>query len=70
MCFTVYNGEESSLYVHHDILLPAVPMCMEWLNYDPGDEQLKPGNMIRWLVFLENFPENIFDKFLDTRHLQ
>lgn len=45
----VYNAENSDqgcLYVHHDILLPAVPLCMEWLNYDPGDEQLKPGNMI------------------------
>ncbi|KAK4323826.1 hypothetical protein Pmani_005466 [Petrolisthes manimaculis] len=42
----VYNSEEGSLYVHHDILLPAVPICMEWLNYDREDEQLKPGNLV------------------------
>ncbi|CAO1624648.1 unnamed protein product [Jaminaea pallidilutea] len=38
----VYTGsdqaenEGSSLYVHHDLLLPSFPLCLEWLNHTPA----------------------------------
>lgn len=27
---------DSNLYVHHDLMLPAFPLCVEWLNFRPG----------------------------------
>ncbi|XP_026680534.1 periodic tryptophan protein 1 homolog isoform X1 [Diaphorina citri] len=39
----VYNHESKDFYVHHDILLPSVPLCFEWLSYDPGSTET--GNL-------------------------
>ena len=30
-------GGPSNLYVHHDILLPAFPLAVAWLDCNPGD---------------------------------
>ncbi|APA09030.1 hypothetical protein SS1G_02902 [Sclerotinia sclerotiorum 1980 UF-70] len=32
----VYEDEADNLYVHHDIMLPAIPLCLEWLDLPVG----------------------------------
>ncbi|KAM3159469.1 PWP1-like protein [Lachancea thermotolerans] len=35
---------DSSLYVHHDLMLPAFPLCVEWVNYKPGSSSDDAAN--------------------------
>lgn len=37
----VYNEDEGSLYCHHDLLLPSLPLAVEWLDHEAGQS---PGN--------------------------
>ncbi|KAH6909138.1 transducin family protein/WD-40 repeat family protein [Coprinopsis sp. MPI-PUGE-AT-0042] len=32
----VYDESEENLYVHHDLMLPNFPLCLEWLDYHPA----------------------------------
>lgn len=32
---------ESTLYVHHDLMLPSFPLCVEWINYRPGQTDIQ-----------------------------
>jgi periodic tryptophan protein 1 len=35
----VYDNAEDNLYVHHDIMLPSFPICVEWINFSAlGDK--------------------------------
>lgn len=31
----VYDDSEENLYVHHDLMLPSFPLCLEWLDFPP-----------------------------------
>jgi len=33
----VYNDKEGYLYVHHDILMLNMPLCLTWLDYDANN---------------------------------
>ena len=36
----VYEDAADNLYIHHDILLPAIPLCLEWLDIAVGKSDL------------------------------
>ncbi|PGH03766.1 hypothetical protein AJ80_08636 [Polytolypa hystricis UAMH7299] len=44
----VYEDEADNLYVHHDIMLPAIPLCVEWLDMPvgKGTEGRANGNFV------------------------
>ncbi|KAK7690497.1 hypothetical protein QCA50_005595 [Cerrena zonata] len=31
----VYDESDEDLYVHHDLMLPSFPLCLEWLDFPP-----------------------------------
>ncbi|KAK4250490.1 WD40-repeat-containing domain protein [Corynascus novoguineensis] len=45
----VYEDSADNLYVHHDIMLPAIPLCVEWLDTPvskPGVDKDSVGNFV------------------------
>ncbi|KAI9760067.1 MAG: hypothetical protein M4579_001900 [Chaenotheca gracillima] len=45
----VYEDEADNLYVHHDIMLPAIPLCVEWLDIPVGKDNVEKdsrGNFV------------------------
>lgn len=32
----VYEESQDNIYVHHDLMLPAFPLCLEWLDFPPA----------------------------------
>lgn len=38
----VYEGEADNLYVHHDIMLPDIPLCVEWMDFAVNKPEIKP----------------------------
>ncbi|PKY04771.1 putative rRNA processing protein Pwp1 [Aspergillus campestris IBT 28561] len=44
----VYEDAADNLYVHHDVMLPAIPLCLEWLDMPVGKaaEGRTTGNFV------------------------
>ncbi|KAF1811173.1 transducin family protein [Eremomyces bilateralis CBS 781.70] len=39
----IYEDEADNLYVHHDLMLPDIPLAVEWINYRPGGQTENPN---------------------------
>ncbi|KNC97159.1 rRNA-processing protein PWP1 [Spizellomyces punctatus DAOM BR117] len=44
----LYEEEEDNLFVHHDIMLPSFPLCLEWMDFRVGKKKdlSTPGNYV------------------------
>lgn len=40
----VYEDEADNLYVHHDIMLPAIPLCVEWFDLPVANGKADAGS--------------------------
>lgn len=61
----VYEDEADNLYVHHDIMLPAIPLCVEWLDLPVGKE-MSNSDMRANYVAVGTFDPDIEIWDLDT----
>jgi periodic tryptophan protein 1 len=46
----VYEDDADNLYVHHDIMLPAIPLCVEWLDMPVGDSERESSSKANFVA--------------------
>jgi periodic tryptophan protein 1 len=39
----IFEENDDNLYVHHDVMLPAFPLCVEWLDFRVGRRAAEGG---------------------------
>jgi len=61
----VYEDEADNLYVHHDIMLPAIPLCVEWLDIPVGKSNAQKDSRANF-VAVGTFDPDIEIWDLDT----
>jgi periodic tryptophan protein 1 len=42
----VNNAADGSLYCHHDAILSTCPLVVEWVGYDPGEQNAEVANLV------------------------
>lgn len=61
----VYEDEADNLYVHHDIMLPAIPLCLEWLDIPVSKPNVEKDSVANF-VAIGTFDPDIEIWDLDT----
>lgn len=61
----VYEDGADNLYVHHDIMLPAIPLCVEWLDLPVGKSNVDKDSRANF-VAVGTFDPDIEIWDLDT----
>lgn len=61
----VYEDSADNLYVHHDIMLPAIPLCVEWLDLPVGKSNVDKDSRANF-VAVGTFDPDIEIWDLDT----
>ncbi|KAK8033179.1 WD40 repeat-like protein [Apiospora marii] len=62
----VYEDDSDNLYVHHDIMLPAIPLCVEWLDVAVGKQAVEQQNSAANFVAIGTMDPDIEIWDLDT----
>lgn len=44
----VYDEAQDNLYVHHDLMLPNFPLCLEWLDFPPASTSSSADGPAKW----------------------
>ncbi|KAG9248540.1 WD40-repeat-containing domain protein [Calycina marina] len=61
----VYEDEADNIYVHHDIMLPAIPLCVEWIDMPVGKSSVPKDSRANF-VAVGTFEPDIEIWDLDT----
>ncbi len=58
----MYNEEDNHSFCHHEVLINAYPLAIEWLDYDPDEPDVK-GIIIMYCIVIFFQVEMIGDGF-------
>ena len=53
----VFDETTSTLYIHHDIMLSAYPLAIQWLPYRPSSIEADPTQIANFVILATFLPQ-------------